>query len=195
LLILDEIPIGLGRTCKLFACEHYDVVPDMLVLGKGLGGGVFPLAALIARERLNIAADKALGHYTHEKNPVACAAGLATLQVIEEENLVAHARQLGEYALGRLREMAGRHSLIGEVRGLGLLLGAELLQDRDTLEPARDESEIIMYAALQRGLNFKITMGNILTLTPALTITQAEMDQALAILEAVMPKGVQIPSC
>jgi len=195
LLILDEIPIGLGRTGKLFACEHYDVVPDMLVLGKGLGGGVFPLAALVARERLNIAADKALGHYTHEKNPVACAAGLATLQVIEEENLVAHARQLGEYALGRLREMAGRHSLIGEVRGLGLLLGAELLQDRDTLEPARDESEIIMYAALQRGLNFKITMGNILTLTPALTITQAEMDQALAILEAVMPKGVQIPSC
>jgi len=195
LLILDEIPIGLGRTGKLFACEHYDVVPDMLVLGKGLGGGVFPLAALIARERLNIAADKALGHYTHEKNPVACAAGLATLQVIEEENLVAHARQLGEYALGSLREMAGRHSLIGEVRGLGLLLGAELLQDRDTLEPARDESEIIMYAALQRGLNFKITMGNILTLTPALTITQAEMDQALAILEAVMPKGVQIPSC
>jgi len=195
LLILDEIPIGLGRTGKLFACEHYDVVPDMLVLGKGLGGGVFPLAALVARERLNIAADKALGHYTHEKNPVACAAGLATLQVIEEENLVAHARQLGEYALGRLREMAGRHSLIGEVRGLGLLLGAELLQDRDTLEPARDQSEIIMYAALQRGLNFKITMGNILTLTPALTITQAEMDQALAILEAVMPKGVQIPSC
>ena len=194
LLILDEIPIGLGRTGKLFACEHYDVVPDMLVLGKGLGGGVFPLAALIARERLNVAANKALGHYTHEKNPVACAAGLATFQVIEEENLVAHARQLGEYALRKLREVAAGHSLIGEVRGLGLLLGIELLRDRALLEPATDEAEHAMYAALQLGLNFKITMGNILTLTPALTITQAEMDQALAILDKVIPRGPQTSS-
>jgi 4-aminobutyrate aminotransferase len=186
LLILDEIPMGLGRTGKLFACEHYGIVPDMLVLGKGLGGGIIPLAALLAREGLNVAADKALGHYTHEKNPVACAAGLATLQVIEEENLVERARQLGEYTLRKLAEMAARHSLIGEVRGLGLLLGIELLRDLATLEPATDEAEKVMYAALQRGLNFKITMGNILTLTPALTITQAEIDQGLAILETAL---------
>src|SRR5215467_5971531 len=87
LLILDEIPIGLGRIGRLFAFEHYDIVPDILVLGKGLGGGIFPLAAMLAREGLNVAQDKALGHYTHEKNPVACAAALATLQVIEEEKL------------------------------------------------------------------------------------------------------------
>ena len=186
LLILDEIPIGLGRTGKLFAFEHYGIVPDMLVLGKGLGGGVFPLAALIAREKLNIAADKALGHYTHEKNPVACAAGLATLEVIQEENLVEHSRKIGAYALRKLEAMATHHPLVGEVRGLGLLLGIELLRDRATLQPAMDEAEQAMYAALERGLNFKITMGNILTLTPALTISQSEMDRALEIVEEVL---------
>ena len=167
----------------MFACEHYDIVPDMLVLGKGLGGGVFPLAALIAREELNIAADKALGHFTHEKNPVACAAGLATLQVIEEENLVERARALGSYALERMREMARRHLLIGDVRGLGLLMGIELVRDRNTLERATEEAEQVMYASLRRGLNFKVTMGNILTLTPALIISQAELNQALDILD------------
>jgi 4-aminobutyrate aminotransferase len=183
LLILDEIPIGLGRTGRLFAFEHFGIVPDILVLGKGLGGGVFPLAAVLAREGLNVACDKALGHYTHEKNPVACAAGLATLQVIEEEKLVEHARALGQYSVERLRQMAVRHRIIGDVRGLGLLLGVELLLNQTSLERATDEAERVMYSALTRGLNFKITMGNILTLTPALTITQAEMDQALEILD------------
>jgi len=187
LLILDEIPIGLGRTGKLFASEHYDVVPDMVVLGKGLGGGVFPIAALIAREGLNVATHTALGHYTHEKNPVACAAGLATLDVIRDENLVLHAAELGEYTLGRLQELKRRHPLIGDVRGKGLLMGIELVRPATTPHgapvPATDEAERIMYAALKRGLNFKVTMGNILTLTPALVISKAEMDQAIGILE------------
>jgi 4-aminobutyrate aminotransferase len=186
LLILDEIPIGLGRTGRLFACEHYDIVPDMLVLGKALGGGVFPLAALVAREGLNVAADRALGHYTHEKNPVACAAGLAALQVIEEEGLVEHSRALGDYALKRMQQMANRHPLIGDVRGLGLLMGIELLRDNNPLTRASEEAEQVMYAALGRGLNFKVTMGNILTLTPALTITQVELDQAFDILEGCL---------
>ena len=190
LLILDEIPIGLGRTGKFFACEHYDVVPDLLVLGKGLGGGVFPLAALLAREGLNVATHTALGHYTHEKNPVACAAGLATLDIIRDEHLVEHAAQLGEYTLARLRELKARHPLIGDVRGKGLLLGVELVRPSATPHaapiPATDEAEQVMYAALKRGLNFKVTMGNILTLTPALVLTQAEMDQALAILDVCL---------
>src|SRR5437773_2922864 len=183
LLILDEIPIALGRTGRMFACEHYGIVPDMLVLGKGLGGGIFPLAALIAREGLNLAAERALGHYTHEKNPVACAAGLATLQVIEEEKLPERARRLGNRALDRMRAMAERHRLIGEVRGLGLLMGIELLRDRKARTRGSDEAEKVMYGALRRGLNFKITMGNLLTLTPALTISQTELDQAFDILE------------
>jgi len=180
LLILDEIPIGLGRTGRMFACEHYEVVPDMLVLGKGLGGGVFPIAALLAREGLNVATHTALGHYTHEKNPVGCAAGLATLDVIRDEKLVEHAARLGDYSITKLREMKSRHRLIGDVRGKGLLLGVELIREG---KPATDEAERVMYGALKHGLNFKVTMGNILTLTPALTLTQAEMDQALAILD------------
>ncbi len=180
LLILDEIPTGLGRTGRMFACEHYEVVPDMLVLGKGLGGGVFPIAALLARESLNVATHTSLGHYTHEKNPVGCAAGLATLDVIRDEKLVEHAARLGDYALAKMQEMKSRHCLIGDVRGKGLLLGIALVRDG---KPATDEAERVMYGALKRGLNFKVTMGNILTLTPALTLTQKELNEALTILD------------
>jgi 4-aminobutyrate aminotransferase len=183
LLIFDEIPHALGRTGKMFTCENFGVVPDMLVIGKGLGGGVFPLAALIADERLNVAGDKALGHYTHEKSPVACAAALATIHIIESENLAANAREVGCYALERMQEMMQRHPLIGDVRGLGLLMGIELVSDRTTRERAVDEAEEVMYAALSKGLSFKLTMGNILTLTPALTITKEGMDRALGIIE------------
>ncbi len=183
LLILDEIPHCLGRTGKMFTCEHYGVVPDMLVIGKALGGGIFPLAALIARADLNVMTDQALGHYTHEKNPVACAAGLAAIGVIENESLLENARAQGEHALGRLRDMMARHPTVGEVRGLGLLMGIELVKDRATMERASDEAERVMYRALTKGLNFKLTMGNILTLTPTLTITRQEMDRALDILE------------
>lgn len=191
LLILDEIPIGLGRTGRMFACEHYGVVPDLLVLGKGLGGGVFPLAALLAREHLNVAAHTALGHYTHEKNPVACAAGLATLDVIAEENLVERARTLGEEARQRLEGLAARHPLIGEVRGLGLLLGVELIRSRDPVVRAGDEAEQVMYAALRRGLSFKVTMGNLLTLTPPLTLSREELDLAVNMLDAALTEVEQ----
>lgn len=183
LLIFDEIPHALGRTGKMFTCENFDVVPDMLVIGKGLGGGVFPLAALIVREDLDVAGHIALGHYTHEKNPVACAAGLATIDYIESNGLAAHAAELGTYALNRMKAMMDKHPLIGDVRGLGLLMGMELVKDRVTRERASDEAEAMMYAALSRGLSFKLTMGNILTLTPALTITREEMDSALDIIE------------
>ncbi len=182
LLILDEIPTCLGRTGCLFACEQYGIVPDMLVIGKGLGGGIFPLAALIAREGLNQAMpERALGHYTHEKNPVACAAALAAIEFLEEEKVIEHVRELGAYALERLRAMKAQYPLIGDVRGAGLLLGVELIHANG--ERATDEAEQVLYEALRRGLSFKITMGNILTLTPALTITKEEMDMALDILD------------
>ena len=176
LLILDEIPTGLGRTGKMFAFEHYGIVPDIVCLGKGLGGGVMPIAAVIAREELNRAhPDRALGHYTHEKNPPACAAALATIEEIESRGLLARSCKLGEFALSRLRETATRQSAIGEARGLGLLLGITI-RDAKTAEKT-------MYRALAKGLNFKTTMGNIITLTPPLTITRAELSRALDILE------------
>jgi 4-aminobutyrate aminotransferase len=186
LLIFDEIPHALGRTGQMFTCEHFGVLPDMLVIGKGLGGGIMPLAALIAREELNIAADRALGHYTHEKNPVACAAALATIGYIEAQGLIENARQVGAYALQRLQAMLAQFDLIGDVRGLGLLLGLELVKDRVTQERATAAAQQVMYEALSRGLSFKLTMGNIITLTPPLIITQAEMEQALAIIEACL---------
>ncbi len=183
LLIFDEIPHALGRTGKMFTCENFGVVPDILVIGKGLGGGIFPLAAIIAHKDLDVAADRALGHYTHEKNPVACAAALATIGFIEEQKLAKNAQQVGSYALERMKAMMDDHPLIGDVRGLGLLMGMELVRDRTTRERASDEAEAVMYSALSKGLSFKTTMGNILTLTPPLTITHEEMVQALDILE------------
>jgi 4-aminobutyrate aminotransferase len=183
LLILDEIPTCLGRTGTMYVCEQYDVVPDMLVIGKGLGGGVFPLAALIAREELNVMGDRALGHYTHEKSPVACAAALAALEVLLDDGVMQHAREMGDYALKGLRSLQEKYPIIGDVRGKGLMLGVELI-DPKSGERARDAAEQVMYAALSRGMSFKLTMGNILFLTPALSITRAEMDEALAILDA-----------
>lgn len=183
LLIFDEIPHALGRTGKMFTFENFGVIPDIVVLGKGLGGGVFPLAAIIAREDLDVAGDRALGHYTHEKNPVACAAALATIAYITQHNLVQHAAELGRYALDRLKEMKKKHPLIGDVRGLGLFLGIELVKDKKTRIRASDEAEAAMYSALSKGLSFKLTMGNIITLTPALVITKDEMDKAMDIIE------------
>lgn len=181
LLIFDEIPTGLGKTGKLFTHQHFGVVPDMVVLGKALGGGMLPLAAVIARDGLDVAADRAIGHYTHEKNPLLARAALATLDIIEEEGLAERAADLGRHAMTRLEEMATRHPGIAEVRGLGLLIGVELANPDGT--PAVDRADAILYAALERGLSFKITMGSVLTLSPPLTISREDLDRALDIVE------------
>lgn len=183
LLIFDEIPLCLGRTGYMFACEHYGVIPDMLCIGKGLGGGVFPMAATLVREDLDIAADQALGHYTHEKSPVGCAAALATLNIIEEENLLLRSRELGAGVVKQLNQLRGKHPLIAEARGVGLMMGLEIQTPPGSgIDPA-DAAERILYTALSRGLSFKISGGTVLTLTPALTISDAEMEEALYILE------------
>ncbi|MEP7182697.1 MAG: aspartate aminotransferase family protein [Betaproteobacteria bacterium] len=183
LLILDEIPICLGRTGTMFAFEPYGIVPDIVVLGKGLGGAVMPMAALIARRNLDVAADRALGHYTHEKSSVGCAAALATLDVIEEEQLLLRSRTLGAQALTRMRALKAKHRLVGDVRGIGLLLGIELVRDG---APARDEAERVMYHCLAHGLSFKIGQGNVLTLSPPLVIAPAELDAAFDIIDAAL---------
>jgi 4-aminobutyrate aminotransferase len=183
LLIFDEIPTGLGKTGRFFAAEHDGAAPDLVVLGKALGGGVLPIAACLAREDLNVAGAYAFGHYTHEKNPVTAAAALATLEVIEREGLVEHAAKLGAHALARLEELKRRHPLVGDVRGRGLLLGIDLVTERASKAPAPDAAERILYRALTKGLSFKTTMGHVLTLTPPLVTTFAQMDQALDILD------------
>ena len=135
LLIFDEIPTGLGKTGKMFACEHDGVVPDMLVIGKSLGGGVLPIAALICRPELDVCGSHAFGHYTHEKNPVTTRAGLTTLQIIEEEHLVESAARVGDVGLSLLQEMMDRHPLIGDVRGRGCLLAPSLFSTATVVPP------------------------------------------------------------
>jgi 4-aminobutyrate aminotransferase len=183
LLIFDEIPCGLGKTGKMFASQHDGVVPDIMVLGKALGGGILPIAAVIARPELDVGAAYAFGHYTHEKNPVTSRAALTTIEIIEEEGLVENAARVGAFALARMRDMMARHDLIGDVRGEGCLLGLELVKDRTTQEPANDAAEAVLYGALEKGLSFKTTFGNVLTLTPPLTVTEGQMAQALDIIE------------
>ena len=186
LLIFDEIPSGLGKTGRLFASEHFDVVPDIAVLGKALGGAALPIAAVIAAPELDVGGDVAFGHYTHEKNPLMCRAALTTIEIIEDEGLVENARDVGAHALARLQEMKSRHEKIGDVRGKGLLLGIDLVENRATKTPALDLGEAVLYRALAAGLNFKLSMGNVITLTPPLTVTVAEIDAALDILDAAI---------
>lgn len=181
LLIFDEIPSALARSGRMFVCQTIDVTPDILVIGKGLGGAVFPMAAVLARADLDRVGDVALGHYTHEKSPVGCAAAMATLDVIEEEQLADRARDLGGRAMTRLREMADRHAVIRDVRGLGLHLGIEL---GDALGPPSDAADRVLYHSLSAGLSYKVGGGNVLTLCPPLTISSEELDRALDIVDS-----------
>ncbi|GJE40991.1 (R)-1-hydroxy-2-aminoethylphosphonate ammonia-lyase [Methylobacterium soli] len=189
LLIFDEIPTGLGKTGKMFSCEHDGVAPDILVLGKGLGGGILPIAAVIADRRLDVGGDWAFGHYTHEKNPVTARAALETIAIIEEEGLVENAARVGRLALERLEAMKHRLPAIGDVRGRGCLIGIELVRDRDSRAPDGALAEAVLYRALDTGLSFKTTMGNVLTLTPPLIVSEAQMLDALAIIERAIAAG------
>ena len=184
LLIFDEIPTGLGKTGRMFSCQHEDVVPDILVLGKSLGGGILPIAAVVCRPELDVCQDFAFGHYTHEKNPVTARAALTTLEIIEEEGLVANAASMGELALARLQEMKDRFPQVGDVRGRGCLFGLELVFDRETRRPANDLADKVLYESLARGLSFKTTMGNVLTFTPPLIVTEEQMNRAMDIVAA-----------
>ena len=174
LLIFDEIPSCLGRTGTMFACEQSGCAPDMLVLGKGLGGGIIPIAALLARADLDVMGNGALGHYTHEKSPVGCAAAMATLDVIEQEALLPRSRALGAAAVARLAAIA--HPAMRGARGLGLSMAVDVADET--------VADRLLYACLERGLSFKIGAGTVLVLCPPLTITESEIDQALGIVEA-----------
>jgi 4-aminobutyrate aminotransferase len=181
LLVFDEIPSCLGRTGTMFAYEQAGCAPDILAIGKGLGGGIMPMAAIIARADLDVAPQAALGHYTHEKSPVGAAAALATLDVIADEGLVARARELERIGLMRLDAIAQKHPVLGDVRSAGAMLAVKI----GGPTPA-ETAEAILYAALERGLSFKIGGGNVLTLCPPLTIPLDQFDRAFAVLDAAV---------
>ncbi|MEA3231436.1 MAG: aminotransferase class III-fold pyridoxal phosphate-dependent enzyme, partial [Thermodesulfobacteriota bacterium] len=132
-----------------------------------------------------------IGHYTHEKNALCSAAALAEIEFIEKNNLCEHAARLGRHAIGRLNDMKARYPLIGNIAGVGLHIGIDLVKNPDTRERAVDEAEIIMYKCMERGLAFKLIEGNVITLRPALVITREEMDRALDILDKTIAEVVQ----
>lgn len=181
LLIMDEIPTGLGKTGKMFAFQHDDIIPDIVTLGKALGGGILPIAACIARKDLDVCGDFAIGHYTHEKNPVTARAALTTIEIIEDEGLVDRAASLGRMAMEYLHEELAAVAIVGDIRGRGLMFGVEIVEDRADKTPGNDLAERIYYACLAEGLSFKISQGCVLTLSPPLTIEEPDLMRALAI--------------
>ncbi|NNV54605.1 (R)-1-hydroxy-2-aminoethylphosphonate ammonia-lyase [Limnovirga soli] len=171
LLIFDEIIEGFGRTGKMFACEHF-VTPDVLVLGKTLGGGIMPFAGIVTKEQYNILQHRSIGHFTHEKNPLCCTAGLATIDYIQEHQLVQNAETLGQYLMDELKALQDTYPIIGNIAGKGFHIGIDLVKNKTTKERAVQQAEAIMYHCMQQGVAFKIIEGNIITMRPALTITK-----------------------
>src|SRR5208283_3386472 len=117
ILIADEIPIALGKTGKFFAFEHFDIIPDIVLLGKGLAGGIIPFSVVLTRETFDCVSSQSVGHYTFEKNPLGSAAALATLEYIENEALLANVASLEEYTRGRLLLFKEKYKNIKEIRG------------------------------------------------------------------------------
>ncbi|HEX3031523.1 MAG TPA: aminotransferase class III-fold pyridoxal phosphate-dependent enzyme, partial [Bacillota bacterium] len=186
LLILDEVQTGMGRTGKLFACEHYGVVPDIMTLAKALGGGVMPIGAIIASARVwQVFNDNPFIHTsTFGGSPLACAAGLATLEVLEEERLVEGAKFRGEYLLSALEDLKGRFpEVIREVRGLGLLIGLELTEE--------GMGGFLMAELFDAGILVAYTLNNpkVIRIEPPLIISQTEIDRVISVLEIALEKA------
>lgn len=189
LLILDEIPIAFGRTGRMFAFEHYGIEPDIVCLGKGLGAGIIPMAAIVARETYNIAGDISLGHFTHEKSPLGSVAALAMLEYIGANQILEKVQNDETYLASRLSALKEKHNLIGDVRGLGLLWGIELIKNRETGEKAVEAAEAVLYQSLADGLSFKVSQGNVIQLSPPLTITRDQLEHAVNIVDHALSKA------
>src|SRR5437868_8950782 len=186
LFIADEVQSGFGRTGKLFGIEHYGVQPDILVTAKGIADG-FPLSAFTTRPEI-AAAYKPGDHLsTFGGNPVSCAAALANIEFMEKENLPARAAETGDYAMSKLRELQKQNSLIGDVRGLGLMIGVELVKD-EKLTPAVAEAEALRDALLRQGILVGVggVFGNVIRFQPPLVITRQQIDRALKAFETAL---------
>jgi 4-aminobutyrate aminotransferase len=183
LLILDEIKIGLGRTGRMFGYEHSDIEADLVVLGKSLGGGL-PLSALVGREEvLDVGSGIAL--FTAVGNATCCAAGLATVRAIEEDGLVARSAENGAYLHERLQEELGEFDIVGNIRGLGMIQGVELVTDRASKTPNQRAAAKIVYRAWELGLIlfYAGNWGSVLEITPPLILSREQIDQGVAILK------------
>ena len=183
LLVIDEIQSGIGRTGKMFACEHEGVEPDVLLTAKGLGSGM-PIGAIIAREDVMKWTQGAHGS-TFGGNPVCCAAALATLDLVED-GLTTNAHEMGERLLTGLRRLAERHEMIGDVRGVGLMIGVEFVKDRATREPASELVHDLVQRAFRRGLLLLGAGKSALRLAPPLVIDAYDVDTALGMIDELL---------
>jgi taurine--2-oxoglutarate transaminase len=196
LLITDEVMAGFGRTGRWFAVEHWDVVPDIVTVAKGINSGYVPLGAMIVREPIGewLRDRYFAGGLTYSGHPLACAAAVASIEAFREEGIVEHAAEMGEAFREQLDGLAARHPSIGEVRGLGCFWGIELVRDRETREPlvpfnATGEAFApvarVVKAALDRGL-YLMTHWNVVMVCPPLTITHEELDEGIGILDEAL---------
>lgn len=194
LLIMDEVLSGMGRTGAWFAYQHYGIAPDILALAKGLGSGYYPIAAMMARQELVDVVTQAGGFmhgHTYAGNPLACATGLAVIRVMDSENLVSNAMEQGAYLRSRLDQLAEKYDCIGNVRGIGLLQGVELVQDKATKKPypaSFNAFEKLTALAKARGLLIYPRRclngleGDHVLITPPLTVTAADVDEIVTLL-------------
>ncbi|AFK51718.1 4-aminobutyrate aminotransferase [Thermogladius calderae 1633] len=184
LLVVDEAQTGLGRTGAWWGVEHYGVAPDVLVSAKALGGG-FPLSAVVARSDILEALPRVGLGFTNMGHAVSCRAALATIRVIEREGLIERARTLGAYLTRRLREIQENHPVIGDVRGLGLMVGVEVVEDHRSRRPSRVKALKVAWGAWRKGV-ITTTLGrhgNVLRLTPPLNIPLEDLEKAITVLE------------
>ncbi|MBM4896610.1 aspartate aminotransferase family protein [Vibrio parahaemolyticus] len=188
MLIIDDIPNGMGRSGEWFTYQAYDIEPDMLCIGKGLGGGLVPIAAMVTKDKYNTAEQISMGHYTHEKSPIGCAAALATMEAIEQDGLLDKAKADSQFVREKLLEMKAKYPVIGDVRGIGMLWGIELVTDHESKARAYDEAEAVLYQCLNNGVSFKVSQGNVIQLSPPLIITREQLTEALAIFEEAIAK-------
>ncbi|BDR20810.1 aspartate aminotransferase family protein [Vibrio sp. STUT-A16] len=188
MLIIDDIPNGMGRSGEWFTYQAYDIEPDMLCIGKGLGGGLVPIAAMVTKDKYNTAEQISMGHYTHEKSPIGCAAALATMEAIEQDGLLDKAKVDSQFMREKLLEMKAKYPVIGDVRGIGMLWGIELVTDHESKARAYDEAEAVLYQCLNNGVSFKVSQGNVIQLSPPLIITREQLTEALAIFEEAIAK-------
>jgi 4-aminobutyrate aminotransferase len=181
LLVDDEVQAGFGRTGKMFACEHFGIEPDIISLAKGMGSGV-PVGATIARAELDFGASGAHSN-TYGGNLLSCASCLATIDVIERENLPVRVAKLGEVTLKRLNELYDKYELIGDVRGLGLMTATEFVKDRKSKTPAKAEVSKIVDEAFKRGLILLPCGKSSIRYIPPLVITEEQLHRGFDILE------------
>lgn len=184
LFAVDEVQQGMGRTGKWWAIQHFDIEPDLLSTAKSLGSGM-PISAVVGRSKIMDSLEAPAHLFTTAGNPVCCAAALATIEVIEEEQLVEKSRVDGEYAKQRFQAMQSEFDFIGDVRGIGLNLGIEIVKDKVTHEKDQAAGLKIIYQAFAKGLAIITIAKSVLRFQPALTMTRAELDRAIDTLHEV----------